>query len=197
VEGDDERDSELVLQAQGDQRRHEEVGMHQLVAAAGARKVTNVRMEVVHERQQLFLADELRRTGRNVHHAHARLHLDDAGQVGRVAPREDIDRVAEPREMARDVRDVDVLASAVDAARCRQRRRVFADECNVSDQGTTSVAAETAVVVPIAMRARKKSRSSRWTKRLSFCRHRPAVRRGNSYRAMQRLQQVRQPMSAR
>jgi hypothetical protein len=149
MKSDDERNSAFLLQAQGDQRRHEEVRVHQMVIAVFAGEVAHVSVEVLHQRQEIFLAHELRRAGGHVHHTQARLHLDDTGQVGAVASREDVYNVTEPREMPRDLRDVDVLPAAVDSARGRERRSVFTDDCNLPGQGTTSVPRQTAVVVPI------------------------------------------------
>jgi hypothetical protein len=56
-----------------------------------------------------------------------------------IAPREDVDFVAERRKMAADLRDVDVLAAAVYAACGGERRRVLADECYAFGHGPSLV----------------------------------------------------------
>ena len=57
-----------------------------------------------------------------------RLELDGGRQRRVVAPREHVDAVAAPRQHARDLVDVDVLAAGIDAAQARERRCVLADQ---------------------------------------------------------------------
>jgi hypothetical protein len=57
--------------------------------------------------------------------------MDDRVGTRIIAPREHVDGVSGATELARDVRDVDVLAAAVDAAGRGDRRGVLADECDL------------------------------------------------------------------
>ncbi len=70
MERHDERHAERGLELHRHERRHEEVRMHDVIAL-GRGIALHERRELRHQRQQIFLADERRGTGRHVNDAHA------------------------------------------------------------------------------------------------------------------------------
>ena len=121
VERNDERRAERALQLLRHQPRQQEVRVREIVSAMSASVRTNPRREVRHRAKKLFLAYERRRSSGDVDHAHAGSPLDDFGQRFGIAAREDVDLAAELRQLRGDLRDVNVLAAAVDPA-CRGER---------------------------------------------------------------------------
>jgi GNAT superfamily N-acetyltransferase len=131
MEGDDERNSQHVLDMLGHHARHEEIGMHDVVQAALALgEAGDITGEAVHVGQHLFLRDVMGRAGRHMDHADVVAPLDQWRLAGRVAAGEDVDLVTGAGQLARQVGHIHILAAAVDAAWRRQGRGVLADNAD-------------------------------------------------------------------
>src|SRR5207253_2448229 len=104
-----------------------EVRMRGEIAIVLADEGGHPRTELRHERQQLLLAHVRRGSGGHMHDAHARHPLLCFGLRGMITAREDVYRIAETREVSRDLRDVDVLSAAIDTAGRSERRCMLAD----------------------------------------------------------------------
>src|SRR5690349_21787075 len=148
VEGHDERQAQRLLDLGGDEARVEEVRVDEVVTPPGADPRRRPRAELWHERQQLLLGDRCRGTGGHMDDPDSPGELDDLGQRRVVPAGEDIDAVAERGEMPRDLGDVDVLATGVDAAQRRERRRVVRDHRDPAGHRTASASLPAATVEP-------------------------------------------------
>src|SRR5215203_2210469 len=134
VERHHHRHVERPFHRQGDEPRHPEVRVYDIVRETFIRReVDREACEVIHERQQRFLANSGGRTSGRVHDADARRPSLHFGKVSAVASREHIDGDAATREMQRKLGDVNVLATTVHAAGYGGWRRVLTDECNAPD----------------------------------------------------------------
>ena len=125
---DDERDPERPAQSHGDDARHEEVGVSDVVAAGRGRDRFGVAREVRHAGKQPFLGHESRWPGRHVDHAHAGPRVQYRCERRVVAPGEDIDVMPHPGQFTSDVVHIDVLAAGLNAPGDGQRRCVLTDQ---------------------------------------------------------------------
>ena len=122
VEGHDERNAEPGLQLGPRHRRHEEVGMHDVVPpllAGGEAKDPG--REGRHQAEQVLLRDRRRGAGPDMHDAHPVDPVRHVRQQVVVPPGEDVDVVADGGEVPCDLPHVDVLAAAVHPAEKAQR----------------------------------------------------------------------------
>ena len=128
MEGDHERQAQLALQVLGHHARHEEVGVDQVVPRRSAHEALGGVHERRHVFEELLLGNEAGRPGGDVDHADpvAQRHLRP--QSRGILSREDIDLVAEAREVAGDLVDIDVLPSRIDSADGSQRGSMFTDQ---------------------------------------------------------------------
>src|SRR5690606_20252096 len=83
--------------------------------------------EVLHVRKQVFLGHGARRTGRNMHDPHAQIPIHLFRQIGIVQSCENVDAVAQGRQLARNIDHIDVLAATIDPSRLRSGRSMFAN----------------------------------------------------------------------
>jgi hypothetical protein len=74
-----------------------------------------------HQRQHLLLGDKTWRPRRDVNHAQAVAKVDNGLQAFVVAAREDVNAMAVPRQMARNLCDIDILSAAIHAPKRAQR----------------------------------------------------------------------------
>src|SRR5205823_14555181 len=112
------------LHFQRNEPGQEEVRVDKLVPAPLASgELQHERRKVAHVREQVFLPHVLRRPGGNVDDTDARYPLRRLRKQLAVASGEDIDLVAGLREILCQLADVDVLATAIDAAEHAQWRR--------------------------------------------------------------------------
>ncbi len=96
VESNDERDPQRLLQFAGDQSRHPEVGVDDVVGFPLAlAEPDHEAGKIRHEREHVLLADELGGARRDVDDANPPDPLGDLGQACAVAAGEDVDLVAE------------------------------------------------------------------------------------------------------
>jgi hypothetical protein len=126
VERHDERSAEHQLDVRRHHAGHEEVRVHQVVAAVPPAEAQHVVGERIHVREDRLLGNALRRARDDVDHADAVVR-DNLRQPWVVAAREHIDTVAAVDQMPAKLIDVDVLAAAVGPAQKRQGRGMLAD----------------------------------------------------------------------
>src|SRR5690606_8495258 len=131
MEGDDVGNSQPAAQAFRDMPGHPEVRVHDVVMNVIAAHVgEHVEIEIVHVLEQALLADEFLGAGLDMDHPNAGAVLHDTRQIGVIPSREYVNLVAAFGEMAGDAVHVDILTTAVHPTEQRERRGMFADECN-------------------------------------------------------------------
>src|SRR5690606_8147040 len=112
-----QRYAALLAYRQRGKRRHEEVGMNNIVGLLSAGNIVRKKLtERLHMRKQLFLGKIACRSGRDVNNANITVPVHLRRQRGTVQPGKNVDPVPKRRKLPGDLPYVNILASAVDAS---------------------------------------------------------------------------------